>query len=157
HGERTVESFSGGERQRVAIARALAADPDVLLADEPTASLDRKTADSLIADLVGLVREGGKTLIAVSHDPAVHARMDRVIAIVDGRMAADSAHAWPARPPDRGPAGAGPGRDRAAGPAGPRDSGGRVRHRRLSPAHAGAGHAVAVQMDQSAVRRADRD
>src|SRR5690606_2232214 len=79
HGARTVESFSGGERQRVAIARALAADPAVLLADEPTASLDRATADALITDLVALVREEGKTLIAVSHDPAVHERMDRVI------------------------------------------------------------------------------
>ena len=89
HGARTVESFSGGERQRVAIARALAADPAVLLADEPTASLDRNTADALIADLVALVREEGKTLIAVSHDPAVHERMDRVIEIVDGRIASD--------------------------------------------------------------------
>ena len=89
HGARTVESFSGGERQRVAIARALAADPAVLLADEPTASLDRATADALITDLVALVREEGKTLIAVSHDPAVHERVDRVIEIVDGRIASD--------------------------------------------------------------------
>lgn len=86
HGKRTVESFSGGERQRVAIARALAADPEIILADEPTASLDRKTADALIADLVTLARDEGKTLIAVSHDPAVHDRMDTVIEIVDGRI-----------------------------------------------------------------------
>ncbi|WP_127144855.1 ABC transporter ATP-binding protein [Pelagibacterium montanilacus] len=89
HGKRTVESFSGGERQRVAIARALAADPEILLADEPTASLDRATADALIADLVSLVRDEGKTLVAVSHDPAVHERMDRVIDIVDGRIVRD--------------------------------------------------------------------
>jgi putative ABC transport system ATP-binding protein len=89
HGARTVESFSGGERQRVAIARALAANPEIILADEPTASLDRKTADALINDLVTLARDEGKTLIAVSHDPAVHVRMDRVIEIVDGRIASD--------------------------------------------------------------------
>lgn len=88
-GSRTVESFSGGERQRVAVARALAADPGVILADEPTASLDRATADLLVEDLVRLVREEGKTLIAVSHDPAVHERMDRVIEIHDGRIVAD--------------------------------------------------------------------
>ncbi|RDE08134.1 ABC transporter ATP-binding protein [Pelagibacterium lacus] len=89
HGGRTVESFSGGERQRVAIARALAADPEIVLADEPTASLDRKTADRLIEDLVRMVREEGKTLIAVSHDPAVYTRMDRVIEIVDGAIVSD--------------------------------------------------------------------
>ena len=89
HGARTVESFSGGERQRVAIARALAADPGIILADEPTASLDRATADALIADLTALARDTGKTLIAVSHDPAVHARMDRVIEIIDGRIVSD--------------------------------------------------------------------
>lgn len=89
HGSRTVESFSGGERQRVAIARALAANPEIILADEPTASLDRKTADALITDLVALAREGGKTLIAVSHDPAVYSRMDRVVEIIDGAIASD--------------------------------------------------------------------
>ncbi|WP_185983193.1 ABC transporter ATP-binding protein [Aureimonas mangrovi] len=86
HGTRTVESFSGGERQRVAIARALAADPEIILADEPTASLDRQTADKLVGDLVSVARDEGRTLVAVSHDPAVHAHMDRVIDIVDGRL-----------------------------------------------------------------------
>ncbi|WP_332717000.1 ABC transporter ATP-binding protein [Pelagibacterium mangrovi] len=89
HGARTVESFSGGERQRVAIARALAADPAIILADEPTASLDRSTADALIDDLIALVRDTGKTLVAVSHDPHVYTRMDRVIEIVDGKIASD--------------------------------------------------------------------
>lgn len=86
HAGRTVASFSGGERQRVAIARALAADPPILLADEPTASLDRSAADRLIDDLAGLAAEKGTTLIVVSHDPAMHARMDRVIEIVDGTL-----------------------------------------------------------------------
>ncbi len=85
--KRTVESFSGGERQRVAVARALANDPGIILADEPTASLDRVAADRLIDDLTALVHEGGKTLIAVSHDPALHARMDRLITIADGGLA----------------------------------------------------------------------
>lgn len=91
HGARTVESFSGGERQRVAIARALAADPAIILADEPTASLDRATADTLIDDLVSLARDTGKTLIAISHDPHVYTRMDRVIEIVDGQIVSDEA------------------------------------------------------------------
>ena len=89
HGARTVESFSGGERQRVAVARALATAPAIILADEPTASLDRKTANLLIDDLLRLVREEGKTMVTVSHDPAVCNRMDRVIDIADGRIAAD--------------------------------------------------------------------
>lgn len=83
---RTIASFSGGERQRVAIARALAHDPAVILADEPTASLDRTAADQLIEDMIDLVRAEKKTFIAVSHDAALHDRMDRVIEIVDGRM-----------------------------------------------------------------------
>nr|WP_320141125.1 ATP-binding cassette domain-containing protein [uncultured Cohaesibacter sp.] len=83
---RTIASFSGGERQRVAIARALAHDPAVILADEPTASLDRKVADQLIDDLVAVVRQEKKTLIAVSHDHHLHDRMDRIIDIEDGRM-----------------------------------------------------------------------
>lgn len=86
--QRNVTSFSGGERQRVAVARAMAADPDILLADEPTASLHREAADMLIEDLVVLVKQGGKTLVAVSHDSAFLARMDRVIDIADGRIAA---------------------------------------------------------------------
>lgn len=84
HADRAVDTFSGGERQRVAVARALAADPPIILADEPTASLDRAAADRLIGDLADLAETRGKTLIAVSHDAALHERMDRVIDIVDG-------------------------------------------------------------------------
>lgn len=83
---RGVDSFSGGERQRVAVARALAANPDVLLADEPTASLDRAASDRLIRDLTALVRGEGKSLIVVSHDPALLGAMDRVLDVVDGRV-----------------------------------------------------------------------
>lgn len=84
-GGRRVDSFSGGERQRVAVARALANDPAIILADEPTASLDRASADRLVEDLASLATESGRTLVAVSHDQALHQRMDLVIDVVDGR------------------------------------------------------------------------
>jgi ABC-type lipoprotein export system ATPase subunit len=84
---RTVATFSGGERQRVAVARALAADPSIILADEPTASLDRPAADALVEDLTRLARDAGKTLIVVSHDLSVHERMDRLVDVADGRLA----------------------------------------------------------------------
>ncbi|MHA7776554.1 ABC transporter ATP-binding protein [Roseibium sp. M-1] len=83
---RTVDSFSGGERQRTAIARALAGNPEIILADEPTASLDRATADALIADLITLTRTERKTLIVVSHDTHLLDHMDRVIELADGRL-----------------------------------------------------------------------
>jgi len=90
---RTVDSFSGGERQRTAIARALAHDPAIVLADEPTASLDRATADKLIGDLVGLARTHSRTLIAVSHDLNLLKCMDRVIEISDGRLVMETSPA----------------------------------------------------------------
>ncbi len=85
-GTRRSDTFSGGERQRIAVARALAGGPGIILADEPTASLDRDNADRLARDLVTLARTEGRTLIAVSHDPALHERADRLIDIVDGRL-----------------------------------------------------------------------
>ncbi|MEL6169421.1 MAG: ATP-binding cassette domain-containing protein [Pseudomonadota bacterium] len=87
--QRQVSSFSGGERQRVAVARALANDAAVLLADEPTASLPRDAADALIDDLVREAKTGAKTMIVVSHDPALMTRMDRILTIVDGRVESD--------------------------------------------------------------------
>ncbi|MEE2951517.1 putative ABC transport system ATP-binding protein/lipoprotein-releasing system ATP-binding protein [Fulvimarina manganoxydans] len=83
---RSVASFSGGERQRIAAARALAHDPAVILADEPTASLDRANADRLISDLMGFARASGKTLIAVSHDRHLVEAADRRVRIVDGEI-----------------------------------------------------------------------
>ncbi len=85
---RRSDTFSGGERQRVAVARALAGNAPVILADEPTASLDRANADALADDLLRLARDDGRTLIAVSHDTALHARADRVIDVADGRITA---------------------------------------------------------------------
>lgn len=88
-GSRSVESYSGGERQRVAVARALATDPAIVLADEPTASLDRATADMLIADLMGEARARGRTVIVASHDPALLNAADRVVTLQDGRIISD--------------------------------------------------------------------
>lgn len=87
---RTVDSFSGGERQRIAVARAMATGPRVILADEPTAALDRARADALGADLVRIAVKQGCTLVIVTHDEPLCARMDRTITLADGRIVGDS-------------------------------------------------------------------
>jgi len=87
--QRSVMSHSGGERQRIAVARALASSPQIVLADEPTASLDRESADALIADLISLAQQSMQTLIVISHDAKVCDACDRVIALSDGRIASD--------------------------------------------------------------------
>lgn len=89
-GARRADSFSGGERQRIAVARALSNDPATILADEPTASLDRASADRLIADLVDLSRNAGRTLIVVTHDESLSRRLDRVLTMAEGRIVDDS-------------------------------------------------------------------
>jgi putative ABC transport system ATP-binding protein len=88
HGTRRVDSFSGGERQRVAVARALANGAPVILADEPTASLDRANADRLAADLLALA--GERTLICVTHDTALAGRVGRVLTLENGRIVEDA-------------------------------------------------------------------
>ncbi|WP_210527935.1 ABC transporter ATP-binding protein [Rubellimicrobium arenae] len=88
--ERPVASRSGGERQRVAVARALARGAPVLLADEPTASLDRANADRLAEDLVRLGAGGGRTLVVATHDPALARRMGRVLTLAGGRVVEDT-------------------------------------------------------------------
>ncbi|MEV0218331.1 ATP-binding cassette domain-containing protein [Streptomyces sp. NPDC050704] len=91
--------LSGGQRQRVVLARALAARPDVLLLDEPTASLDPGTARSVL-DLLDRIRTTGTAILTVTHDPAVAARADDVLTLRNGRLTEDSAHlsATPAKP-----------------------------------------------------------
>lgn len=83
-----VKNLSGGERQRVAIARAIVNSPHIILADEPTGSLDSKNAEEVIQLLKKLVSEG-KTLIMVTHDQVLAEQCSRQIRIVDG-MVADS-------------------------------------------------------------------
>lgn len=85
---RSAALMSGGERQRIAVARALATNPAAILADEPTASLDRANADRLADDLAALA--GAQTLIVVSHDPALQARADRILTLADGRIVEDT-------------------------------------------------------------------
>ncbi|MFZ5829454.1 MAG: ABC transporter ATP-binding protein [Planctomycetota bacterium] len=79
--------LSGGEMQRAAIARALMAEPEVLLADEPTGNLDHNTGREIIDLLSGLREEQRLTIILVTHDPSIAAEADRVVRLVDGRIA----------------------------------------------------------------------
>ncbi len=83
--------LSGGEQQRVALARAFVTDPPLLLADEPTGSLDAATGEAVIELMFTLNREHGSTLVLVTHDPAMAARCERTLTIAAGRIIADTA------------------------------------------------------------------
>jgi ABC-type lipoprotein export system ATPase subunit len=85
-GDRVPTQLSGGERQRVAIARALANDPPVLLADEPTGSLDSGSVDVVMALFQRLRADRGTTIILVTHDELVASVADRIVHMVDGRV-----------------------------------------------------------------------
>jgi len=85
----TPQQLSRGEQQRVAIARALANDPPLILADEPCASLDARTARAVLDEFLGVCRDGRKTLVVVSHEAAALSAADRVVDIADlNRVAA---------------------------------------------------------------------
>ena len=86
---RRPSELSGGQQQRVAIARAIAAEPAVVLADEPTANVDSATAESLLEMMETLNRENGVTFLFSTHDPRVMARARRLIRLVDGRIDKD--------------------------------------------------------------------
>ena len=86
HIDKRPDQLSGGQRQRVAVARSLANDPPVVLADEPTGSLDSASSEQVFKILEQLVRERGKTVVAVTHDLEMAGRMDRRIHLVDGRI-----------------------------------------------------------------------
>ena len=89
-GDLRTNAASGGERQRIALARALAHDPPIILADEPTANLDRDTGDLLTAELLNRVQDGGTTLILVSHDERLLDQMDRVMTLDHGQVVEDA-------------------------------------------------------------------
>jgi ABC-type lipoprotein export system ATPase subunit len=84
--QHTPEELSGGERQRVAIARALAAEPRLILADEPTANLDSHHSREIVALLGELAHEQGVGVLLVTHDPEVAAAADRVLQLRDGQV-----------------------------------------------------------------------
>jgi len=87
--DRRPDELSGGQQQRVAIARAIAADPAVVLADEPTANVDSETAERLLRIMENLNRDRGVTFIFSTHDPRVMERARRLVRIVDGRVDED--------------------------------------------------------------------
>jgi putative ABC transport system ATP-binding protein len=82
-----VRDMSRGEQQRVAIARAVLHRPCLILADEPTASLDPESAVAVVDLLIGAARETGAQLVIVSHDPSVLSRLGRTLPIGGGRLA----------------------------------------------------------------------
>lgn len=91
--EHRPDSLSGGEQQRVAIARALVADPAIILADEPTGSLDSVTGQALCELLKNLNEQEDRAIVVVTHEPAVAAWASRVVVMKDGAIRSDFASA----------------------------------------------------------------
>ena len=87
----TPRTLSGGEQQRVGIARAIVTDPTLILADEPTGDLDRKTGDGILDLLQALNREHQKTIVMVTHDPHAADRASRRLHMVDGQLSSEMA------------------------------------------------------------------
>ncbi len=83
--------LSGGQRQRVAIARALVRDPDLLLADEPTAALDRQSGGEVMELVSSLARERGLAVLIVTHDSRIRGVADRILNMEDGQIGEQSA------------------------------------------------------------------
>ena len=81
--------LSGGQKQRVAIARAMANDPAIILADEPTGALDSATSRTVMDIFHTLNKEHGKTIVLITHSPALAAECDRIITLVDGEITDD--------------------------------------------------------------------
>jgi putative ABC transport system ATP-binding protein len=86
HMGKLPHDLSGGQKQRVAIARALAAQPRLLLADEPTAALDSRTGRDVVLLLQSLAREQGCAVLMVTHDPRILDVADRLVQMEDGRL-----------------------------------------------------------------------
>ncbi len=91
--DRKPQELSGGMQQRVAIARALVLQPALVLADEPTGNLDTAAADAAFALLRRMHLQDGTSFLVVTHDPRLAARCDRIIELVDGRVARDAPQA----------------------------------------------------------------
>ena len=92
HASQLTDELSGGEQQRVSIARALVPEPAVVLADEPTGSLDSSTAQSITRLLVEAARERHAAVVLVTHDPAVARHADRLVTLHSGRLETDVAN-----------------------------------------------------------------
>jgi len=86
HRDKKPEQLSGGQRQRVAIARALGAEPRLLLADEPTASLDKQSGREVVERMQALAKEHGTTILMVTHDNRILDVADRIMHLEDGRL-----------------------------------------------------------------------
>lgn len=80
------DQLSGGQQQRVAVARALVADPEVVLADEPTGNLDTRASDEIAGLLRDVSKKYGRTVVMVTHDPRIAAYADRIIFLKDGKV-----------------------------------------------------------------------
>jgi putative ABC transport system ATP-binding protein len=87
--DRMPNQLSGGQQQRVAVARAIAADPDIVLADEPTANLDSTTGQQLIDLMRSLNEERGVTFVFSTHDPRLLEHVRRIVRLEDGRVLRD--------------------------------------------------------------------
>jgi putative ABC transport system ATP-binding protein len=92
----TPRDLSGGEKQRVAIARALINNPEIILADEPTGNLDSKSSHEVMMILYDLVKDEGRTVVVVTHNPVLEEMADKVLWIEDGRVRdrKDESHEW---------------------------------------------------------------
>jgi putative ABC transport system ATP-binding protein len=86
HEDRVPAKLSGGQRQRVSVARALAADPGLILADEPTAALDKASGHEVVQLLRELAKSRGVAILLVTHDPRILDIADRIVAMEDGRI-----------------------------------------------------------------------
>jgi len=80
------DQLSGGQQQRVAIARALVAEPELILADEPTGNLDTRASDEIAGLLRNVSKQYNRTVVMVTHDPRIAAYADRIIFLKDGKL-----------------------------------------------------------------------